>query len=371
MPTIRFALIGVAWILLLSAAAYSYVVASSSATASQASNETVTLNGAGATLAYPLLSSMITKYQQQHPNVAINYNTIGSEAGINEFTLKIIQFGATYPPMTPEQKAKAPSALHIPESVSAVAVAYNIPGVPQGLNLTGSVISEIFLYNITKWDDPKIQTLNPHVALPDHTIITIHADDAGSTFVFTGFLNQTSDDWATHVGQSVTPAWPGFGVGVLADAQVAYQIRTAPNTIGYMEESYALQSGLNTASLQNTAQNFISPTEATTKAAADQLRTQLPSGDGDWEGVNLLNQPGQNAYPLVTFTYLLVYRELSIVPSMTSAKASVLADFLWYVVHDGQALGPPLDYVPLSQGIVTVDEQSIRSLTFNGQALLL
>jgi phosphate transport system substrate-binding protein len=362
--------IGIAWILLLSAAAYGYVVVSSSATVSQASNETVTLNGAGATLAYPLLQSIITKYQQGNPGVAINYQPIGSEAGINEFTLKIVQFGATYPPMTPQQKAKAPSALHIPESVSAVAVSYNIPGVPQGLNLTGPVIAEIFLYNITKWDDPKIQTLNPHVALPDNTIITVHADDAGSTFVFTGFLNQTSDDWATHVGQSITPTWPGFGVGVPADAQVANLIRSDPNTIGYMEESYAIQSGLNAASIQNSAGNFVAPSEGTTKAAADQLRTQLPSGDADWEGVNLLNEPGSNAYPLVTFTYLLVYRELSIVPSMTSTKASVLADFLWYVVHDGQALGPPLDYVPLSQGIVAVDEQSIRSLTFNGHALL-
>lgn len=368
-------LVGAAWVGLLIAGVYGYTVAVMPQQAYSCS-QSETLNAAGATLAYPLLSAIIARYHAANPCIEINYQPVGSESGINEFASKLVDFGATYPPMNNRQQMNAPNALHIPESISAIAVTYNIPGLAGRLNLTGDVLAKIYLYQITKWNDPQVQDLNPNQNLPDKTISTIHADDAGSTFVFTGFLSAANSEFAGKVGQSITPAWPGSGVVVPADSEMASLIDKSPYSIGYMELSYVIQvqlnssSGLKVAAIQNTAGNMITPSEETIQAAANKLRNELPGGDQDWQAVNLLNEPGTNAYPLVTFTYIIVFRELAVVSSMSAGKASALASFLWYVVHDGQSSGPALAYVPLPGNTVSIDEVSIKSITFKGQVAL-
>ncbi len=380
MPSFRLVLIGIGAIVLLVAGAYGALVLASPASSNfgqPTSNreQSVTLNGAGATLAYPLLSLITGKYTEIHPNVLINYQPIGSVGGIKQFTLKTVDFGATYPPMNAAQRAKAPNALHVPEAISALAVAYNIQGVPTGLRLTGSVLAKIFLGNISRWDDPELVVLNPGAHFPSTTIITIHQEEGdGTTFVFTSYLTQQSPKWAQLVGAGTFVQWPPLvpvpppvSLSISSSAGVAALIGSTANSIGYMELSYALQSGLTYASIQNHAGNFVLPSLETAKAADADLNTALPSGDGDWSDVNLLDEPGPNAYPMVTFTYLIIYRELNVVPSMDLGKAKALVSFAWYAVHDGQALGSPLQYVPLTQDIISINEQSLKSITFNGQ----
>lgn len=367
---VRLVILGAAWILLLSASVYGYSVVSGPNRFSAANSQYLTLNAAGTTLAYPLLSLVAGRYTETHPNVLINYQAEGSVFGIREFTAKRIDFAATYPPLNRNQRKAAPNALHIPESISAVAVSYNLQGVSSGLNLTGALIAEIFLYNITRWDDPAIRQLNPNTSLPDKTIITVHnAEPEGTTFVFTTFLSITSSDWQTHVGNGTDVAWPGYGASTPTDAGVSSLVKSTPNSIGYMELSYAIQAGLTYASILNRGGHYVEPSAQTASAAAEHLNNTLPAGDGDWSRINLLDEPGPSSYPLVTFTYLLAYKELNVVPSMDQQKAKALADFFWFDVHDGQSLGTSLGYVPIPQRVVDINEQSLKSITFDGQTL--
>lgn len=339
----------------------------------QSSQEPVTLTGAGATLAYPLLASAAAAYGQSHPNIRINYQPIGSTAGVNQFLYKTIEFGATYPPMTQVERSAAPGIpIHIPESISPVVVAYNVPGVADGvhLQLNGTVIADIFLGRVQFWNDTEITGLNPGLSLPANKIQSWHMSEGeGTTFVFTSYLSMVSAIFKQQVGKGTLVTWPA-GVSVLTDEGVATGMKTTPNSIGYMELSYAIKAQLNYASILNKdGNNYVLPSSATAQVAEQQLPTALPNGEGDWSSIALLNEPGTNAYPLVTFTYVIVYRELSILSSMDLASAKGLVGFLWYLVHDGQSLGPPLGYVPLPSNVVHIDEVSLESMTFQGHAL--
>lgn len=335
---------------------------------STTSEQPVTLTGVGATLAYPLLSAIATKYGENHPGTRINYQPIGSGTGVVQFLHRTIDFGATYPPMTQDERNRSPSLpLHIPESISAVVVAYNVPGVPTGLQLNGTVIADIFLGRITSWADPAITQSNPRLVLPDHVINTAHMAEAeGTTFVFTSYLSLVSPTFEQQLGKGTSVAWT-IGVSVLTDTGVAALIASSPYSIGYVELAYAIQTKLTYASILNAAGKYIAPSTDSARAAEEQLRVSLPKGGEDWADVNLLNEAGDNAYPLVTFTYLIVYQELSTVPLMDLAKAKALVDFLWYLDHDGQSLVAPLGYVALSPNVVSINEDSIKSITFHGQ----
>jgi len=373
MPSFRIIMIAACALALLAASAYGGVVEVSPAQSAYL-GQSVTLNGAGATLTYPLLSNIGLAYSRLHPNVYINYQPIGSIAGINAHTTKTIDFGATYPPLTNDQALKAPHTLHIPESISAVVLGYNLKDangltIPSGLHLNGTTVAEIFLGNITRWNDPNIAVLNPTIKLPDLAIQTIHDTLAeGGTFVFTSYLTSVSNDFKTHVGLGTRVQW-SVGLEVPGNAGITALIQSTPGSIGYIELAYALLSNVPYASLLNSAGNYIVPSLESAKAADDQLTSALPAGDQSWYNITLLNEPAPNAYPIVTFTYLIVYSELSVVPSMDLTKAKVLVDYLWYVVHDGQSLAPPLAYVPLPSNIVAIDEASIRSMRFNGTPL--
>lgn len=339
-------------------------------TASLTSAEPVTLTGAGATLSYPLLSLAAESYQSSHPGTAINYQPLGSIAGISQLIVKTIDFCVTYPPMTKAQRKSAPGLpLHIPESISAVVVAYTLPGLTSPLRLTGNVTADIFLGKVTTWNDPEITSLNPGQNFPNKLINTWHMAEAeGTTFVFTSYLSLVSPAFRQTLGNGTSVSWT-IGLSVPTDAGVAALMQSTPYSIGYMELSYAIQANLAYAEIQNSAGNYITPSLQSVQAALQQLTRSLPATDQDWSYVNLLNEQAPDAYPLVTFTYFIIYQNLSLLPTMDLAKAKELVGFIWYLVHAGQSLGSSLGYVPLPPNVVAIDEAGIRSVVFQGQSL--
>ncbi len=340
---------------------------------SSPSSQTVTINGAGATFPYPLLSAMITKYQTDvKPNVQVNYQSIGSGGGISAYTQgKItVDFAASDAPLSSTDSANVPNALHIPETIGAVTVAYNLPGVASGLHLTGQVIADIFQGKITNWNDPAIQNLSPSTSLPAQAINVVHrSDGSGTTFIFTSYLSASSTSWNSEIGRGKSVSWP-VGSGQNGNTGVASIVNSTSYTIGYVELAYILQNGMTVAAVQNPAGNWVLPSlDSTTVAVQSGASSGLPAGDASWTNVSLLNAPDANAYPIVSFTYLIVYKELNVIPGMTEAKATALVQFLWYVVHDGQALAPGLSYAQLPSNVVQIDETTIKSITYNGATL--
>jgi phosphate transport system substrate-binding protein len=335
------------------------------------SSSTITLNGAGATFPYPLLDAMIRDYTTNvNTTIQVNYQSIGSGGGISAMHDKTVDFGATDAPLSANDTANVPNALHIPETIGAVTVAYNLPGVSSGLHLTGKVVADIFQGTITMWNDPAIQSLNANLTLPAKTINTVHrSDGSGTTFIFTKYLSASSSSWSSAIGSGKSVSWPS-GSGGTGNTGVASLVNSTQYAIGYVELAYALQNGMTVAAIQNPSGNWILPSlESTQVAVQSGASSGLPAGDASWTSVSLLNAPGTNAYPIVSFTYLIVYKELNVVPQMTEAKATALVQFLWYVVHDGQNLAPGLSYAKLPANVVQIDETTIKSITYNGQTL--
>lgn len=350
-------------VILVTIIAYVYI-------SSPASTETIIINGSGATFPYPFLNEIITQYVHNiKPNVQVNYQAIGSGGGISDLKNKNVDFAGSDAPLTATERADIPNALHIPETIGAVAVAYNLPGVSSGLKLTGQILADIFEGKINKWNDPAIKNLNPDVTLPSQSIVTVHrSDGSGTTFIFTSYLAKVSASWNTTVGQGKSVSWPS-GIGSNGNAGVASTIAGNQYSIGYVELAYALENNMTVAAISNPSGHYILPTLESTTAAAQAGAPTLPAGDASWTNVNLLNMDNAEAYPIVSFTYLLVYKELNVIPNMTQEKANALVQFLWYVIHDGQAVGPDLGYAPLPSNVVQLNEVTIRSITFNGQNL--
>ncbi len=333
---------------------------------------TTTLNGAGATFPYPFLNATIAYYTTNiRTNVKINYQAVGSGQGISSLTSKTVDFAASDSPLSDSQRNAAPNTLHIPETIGAVTLAYNLPGISGGLNLTGQVIANIFLGTITSWNDPAITALNPGITLPNHAITTVHrSDGSGTTNIFTRYLCNVSSTWNSAVGFGTQVQWPGTNaIGQSGNAAVASTVNQTQYAIGYVELTYALQNGMNVASVQNPSGNYVAPSLASTATAVQSGASVLPSGDQSWYTVSLLNTGDSQAYPIVGFTYLLVYKELNVIPAMDQNKATQLVQFIWYVVHDGQQLSPGLQYAQLPANVVQIDEASINLITFNGQPL--
>jgi phosphate transport system substrate-binding protein len=318
-------------IILGSVAAYTYL-------SSPSTTQTININASGATFPYPLLSSIIDKYGTDvRSNVNVNYQAIGSGGGISDLKAKNVEFAGSDAPLTATERTDAPNTLHIPETIGAVTIAYNITGVPSGLKLTGQIIADIFQGKITMWNDPAIAHLNPDITLPVQAITTVHrSDGSGTTFIFTNYLSQMSTSWNTSVGSGKSVSWPG-GIGSSGNMGVAGTVITTKGAVGYVELAYALENGMTVAAVQNPAGHYVLPSlESTTLAAQAGAASGLPAGDAAWTNVNLLNTQDAGAYPIVSFTYLLVYKELKVIPNMTQEKAEALVQFLWYVVYNGQ-----------------------------------
>jgi phosphate transport system substrate-binding protein len=333
----------------------------------------ITLNGAGATFPFPLIDTWRVEYQNVNPNVNLNYQSIGSGGGINQFTQKTVDFGASDAPLTAAQASALPGpAVHIPETIGSVVAAYNVIGVPsKGLKLTGPILADIFLGKITKWDDPAIKDLNPGLPLPSKDIVVVHrSDGSGTTFVWTDYLSKVSTEWNDKVGKGTAVSWP-TGIGAPGNEGVANAVRGTAYTIGYVELSYALTTNMQYAFLQNSAGNFIEPTLDSTKAAVTASAATLPAGGDSWSSVSMTNAAGADSYPIASFSYLLVYKEMSTNSQTTSMdKAKALLDFIQWAITDGQGFADDLSYVPLPDAVVKLDMQTLASLTFKGEKVL-
>lgn len=335
-----------------------------------AQNATTTINGAGATFPFPLIDTWRVDYQKVQPGVNINYQSIGSGGGVKQFTEKTVDFGATDAPLTQNESQKASGAVHIPETIGSVVAAYNIPSIPdKGLKLSGEVLAEIFLGTVTKWNDPKIQSLNTDKTLPGDDIVVVHrSDGSGTTFVWTDYLSNVSTAWKDQLGKGKSVEWP-VGIGAPGNEGVANAIKGTPNTIGYIELSYALTTNTPFAFIQNKEGNFVEPSLASTNAAVQSYVASLPKGDGVWTDVTLVNAAGADSYPIASFSYLLLYKELSTDPNLDQGKAKALVDFISWAITDGQKTAESLDYVPLPDGVVKLNQDTLKSLTFNGQPI--
>lgn len=325
--------------------------------------QAVNLNGAGATFPYPLYSKWFNEYYKI-TGVKVNYQSIGSGGGISQITEGTVDFGASDGIMTAEQQAKAESLngpiLHIPMTSGAVAVVYNIAVIGSGqLKLTGDVLADIYLKKITKWNDPAITALNPDLNLPDTAIAVVHrSDGSGTTYIFTNYLSKVSQEWKDKVGNAVSVSWPG-DIGGQGNEGVAGQVRQIPGAIGYVELAYALQNNMTYATLKNAAGSYVTPSLAATTEAAEGVT--LP----DDMKVMLTNSTNPDAYPIVGFTWILVYENQT-----DKAKGEALVKMLWWAIHDGQQYTEALDYARLADAAVTKAENQILSIKYQGQPLL-
>src|ERR687893_2644211 len=330
----------------------------------------VTINGAGATFPFPLIDTWRVDYKSIKPNVNINYQSIGSGGGVKQFIEKTVDFGATDAPLTPEEMQQAPGAVHVPETIGSVVAAYNLP--VEGLKLTGPILADIFLGKITTWNDPQIQSINSGLTLPAEDIVVVHrSDGSGTTFVWTDYLSNVSSGWNQQIGKGKSVQWP-VGVGAPGNEGVANSISTTPNAIGYVELTYAITTGMKHASVQNQAGNFIQGSLDSTRAAVAVAAPSLPAGDQSqsWTNITMVNAPGADSYPIASFSYLLLYKELTTNPGLNNQnKAQNLVDFINWAITDGQQFAPELGYVPLPDQVVQLNQETLRGLTFNGAPL--
>jgi phosphate ABC transporter phosphate-binding protein len=331
------------------------------------SKETVTLTGAGATFPMPLILKWADEYYNETDNkVRINYGGGGSGAGITQIKEKHVDFAGTDAPLSALESSTY-GLVHIPETLGAVVVAFNEPSITN-LKLDGPTLAMIFMKNITVWNDPEIQALNPEVTLPTDSITTVvRSDSSGTTFVFSGYLAKVSSEFDTIYGQGKSVNWPD-AIGASGNPGVTQTVKTTTHSIGYIELAYAMGNDVPFAQMKNHEGNFVTASLETTSAAAAGV--SLPAGDGDWSQVNILDSSGANAYPIASFTYILVYEELySDDTQMNKTAAKTLIDFLWWAVHDGQSYADDLFYAPLPASVVELNEATLGSITYLGEAL--
>jgi len=312
-----------------------------------------TLNGAGATFPNPMYSKWFSDYHKLHSDIQINYQPIGSGGGIRQVIAGTVDFGASDMPMTDDQLKEAKfKVLNIPTVLGAVVPAYNIPGVTGEVKFPPEALAGIFLGHVTKWNDKSIAAANPGVNLPDKEIIVIHrSDGSGTSFIWTDYLSKVSGDWKNQVGSGTSVKWP-IGLGGKGNEGVAGLIRQMPGSIGYVELIYALQNNINYGSVKNSSGAFLKASlEGVTAAAAS-----APKMPADFR-VSITNAPGKDAYPISSFTWLLIPAQ-----SKDAAKGKILADFLNWMVTDGQKMTNALSYAPLPDNVASKVKDAIKQV---------
>jgi phosphate ABC transporter phosphate-binding protein len=316
----------------------------------------------------PLILKWADAYYNKTDNkVMVNYGGGGSGAGITQIKERHVDFAASDAPLSAEDSSTY-GLVHIPETLGAVVVAYNEPSI-QNLRLDGPTMARIFMKNITTWNDPAIAALNTGIDLPSDEITTIvRSDSSGTTFVFSGYLAITSSEFAGLYGQGKSVNWPD-AIGASGNPGVTQTVKTTAHSIGYIELAYALANDVPFAQLRNRDGNFVNASLETISAAASNVT--LPAGDGDWSQVNILNSPGADVYPIASFTYILIYKELYNDQSkMNETAAEALIDFLWWAVHqEGQSYAPGLYYAELPTSVTAINEATLNSITYQGQEL--
>ena len=331
-----------------------------------------TINSAGATFPYPLIDLWRVEISKAtSENLQLNYQSIGSGGGVQQHIAKTVNFAATDAPLRKSETELTSSTLHIPESIGGVVVAYNIPEIPDsGLKLDGDTLAKIYLGEITKWNDESIAKNNPDKSLPDEKIVPVRrSDGSGTTFVFTDYLTSTSLDFDVAVGKGKSVQWPARTHGAAGNEGVAGIIRSTEYTIGYVELAYAFQTSMSYAHVQNgDGTAFIEPTLDSISAASNAAAQTLPKPEGDWSGVSIVNAPGPDSYPISSFTYLLVYNEIS-----QTTKSKEQAQALVYMIHwmltTGQSFSPDLLYVPIPEAVADIGKDALSQITYEGETL--
>jgi phosphate transport system substrate-binding protein len=315
------------------------------------------LNAAGATFPYPIYSKWFNEYHQQHPDIEINYQSIGSGGGIAQVTAGTVDFGASDGPMKDEQIAafkqqRGTSVLHFPTVLGAVVPAYNIPGFKGELKFTPDVIAGIYLGKITSWNDPAIAKANSGTSLPNAPIVVVHrSDGSGTTYIWTDYLSKVSSDWNGQVGKGTSVKWP-VGLGAKGNEGVAGMIRQMEGAFGYVELIYALQNKITFGSVKNAAGNFVTASLDSTTAAAASVTT-IPA---DFR-VSITNAPGKDAYPIASFTWLLVPADWK-----DKGKQKIIVDFLTWMLDKGQTMSAQLNYAPLPDAVKEKERAALKTI---------
>jgi phosphate transport system substrate-binding protein len=310
-----------------------------------------TVNGAGATFPNPMYQKWFSEYHKAHPDIQFNYQSIGSGGGIRQVLAQTVDFGASDGPMTDEQLSQAKTKiLHIPTVMGAVVPAYNVPGVSGELKFTPEALAGIFLGKITTWNDPAIAKVNPGVSLPNQSIIVVHrSDGSGTTYIFTDYLSKVSSEWQNGPGKGTSVKWP-VGLGGKGNEGVAGMIRQMQGGIGYIELIYAVQNKIDYGSVKNAGGAFVKASLESVTAAAASVKS-MPA---DFR-VSITNAPGKDAYPISSFTWLLIPEK-----SKEAAKGKILADFLAWMVDDGQKMTADLTYAPLPGSVAEKVKGTIK-----------
>ena len=325
-------------------------------------NETVSLVGAGSTFINPIMTRWTANFQQARPNVQINYQSIGSGAGIQQVKAGTVDFGASDVALDDEKLKDMPPVIQVPESAGPVCITYNLPDLKQPLKLTAATLSGIYLGTIKNWHDPAIVKANPGVKLPSTAIAVVHrSDGSGTTGIFTTYLAAVNPDWAKKVGASISVNWP-VGLGGKGSEGVTGVVKQTPGAIGYVELSYATQNHLPVVEMENKAGKFVAPSAAGTTASIDAFKAELSQDVRK----PIVDPPASapDAYPISGFTFLIIPKDGS-----DRAKRQELKDFVQYILTDGQQLSQGLDYAPLPSSISSLDQNLLSQMTAAGAPL--
>ncbi len=316
------------------------------------------INGAGATFPYPIYSKWFDEYHKNNGNIQLNYQSVGSGAGIKQVTEGTVDFGATDGPMNDEQlKAftdkRGSGILHFPTVMGAVVPTYNIPGVSGALNFTPEALAGIFLGKITKWNDPAISGANKGVTLPSDDIVVVHrSDGSGTSYIWTDFLSKVSEEWKSKVSKGTSVNWP-VGLGGKGNEGVTGLVKQTPNSIGYVELIYAVQNSIPYGSVKNSTGTFVKADLASVSAAAAGAAKEMPE---DFR-VSITNAPGKNSYPVSSFTWLLIPQKFQ-----DGAKRDAVKGFLKWMLSDGQGYAESLSYAKLPKEVIEKEKKAINSI---------
>jgi phosphate transport system substrate-binding protein len=325
-----------------------------SAVTSSAAGSTVAINGAGATFPYPIYSKWFDEYNTPHPNVRINYQSIGSGGGIKQLMAQTVFFGASDGPMTDDQLKTAPfPILHFPTVLGGVVPVYNIPGVTAELKFDGATLAGIFLGNIRKWNDPAIAKANPGLALPNSDITVVHrSDGSGTNYIFCDFLAKVSPEFKQKVGVGTSVQWPG-GVGAKGNEGISGMVRQTPGSIGYVELIYALQNKIAFGAVKNAAGEYVKASLDSVTAAAAGAAQNMPA---DFR-VSITNAPGKGVYPISSFTWMLLQQKPA-----DKQRGKIMVDFMKWALTDGQKDVTALGYAPLPKAVVDLEMQALQKI---------
>lgn len=316
------------------------------------------MNGAGATFPFPIYSKWFDEYRKQNPRIAINYQSIGSGGGIKQFSEGTVDFGASDGPMTDEQlaafqKQQNAVALHFPTVLGADVPSYNLPGITEELNFTPQALAGIYLGKVKKWNDTEIAKANPKVKLPAEDIVVTHrADGSGTTYVWTDYLSKISEEWKAKVGKGASVNWP-VGLGGKGNEGVSGLVKQTPNSIGYLELNYAVQNHLGYGRVQNSSGNFVKAELSSVTAAASEAAKSMP----DDFRVSITNPAGANAYPVSSFTWLLISSKIA-----DAQKRKATTDFLHWMLTEGQDFAEPLAYSRLPREVIEKETPAISRI---------